>query len=242
MLKDLYLVSLITKWSGTEKSVSAKEFFELVESSASIGNWSEFDKLQITVLKITEVAKAFYSSNPELHNRGISWENFKARFLYRFRDVRSDQYHFMLLQRARQKKDETPQEFLDHCCSPAMKTVPKFEDRLLQKFHYDQAQQVLLSAFIARLSGTPQKKEANLVRPGTPLEDQSMDRLLVLAQIRCMQAGSSVSRTHARLTLAVKGNCSALSVGNQDTLPKNAFKINLPQERRTERIGTPNCR
>jgi hypothetical protein len=206
-------------------------------------------------LKITEVSKAFYNSNPELHNRGISWENFKARFLHRFRDVRSGQYHFMQLQRARQKKDETPQQFLDRCRSLAMKTDPKVEDRLLQKFHYDQAQQVLLSTFIAGLSGNPEQQvrfqlpvttrsstsdcnysvsgrstgekkfdifsnsethkkkfEANLVRPGTPLEDQSMDRLLILAQIRCMQAGSSVSKTHAQLTLATKGNCSALSV------------------------------
>jgi hypothetical protein len=59
-----------------QKSVSVKEFFELVESSVKIGQWSEFDKIQITNLKITDVAKTFYSSNPELHNTGILWENF----------------------------------------------------------------------------------------------------------------------------------------------------------------------
>jgi len=32
--KDLSLISLIPKWSGTQKSVSVKEFFESVESSA----------------------------------------------------------------------------------------------------------------------------------------------------------------------------------------------------------------
>lgn len=153
--KDLSLISLIPKWSGTEKSVSVKEFFESVESSARIGNWSEFDKIQITVLKITEVAKAFYSSNPELHKADISWENFKAKFLHRFRDVRSDQYHFMRLQTARQKKEETPREFLDRCRSLAMKTVPKVEDPSLQKFHYDQAERMLLSTFISGLSGNP---------------------------------------------------------------------------------------
>jgi len=56
--KDLSLISLIPKWSRTEKSVSVKEFFEIVESSAKIRNWSEFDKIQITVLKLTEVAKS----------------------------------------------------------------------------------------------------------------------------------------------------------------------------------------
>jgi len=126
-----------------------------VESSAIIGNWSEFDKIQITVLKITEVAKAFYSRNPELHSTSILWENFKAKFLHRFRDVRSAQYYFMQLLTARQKKNETPQEFLDWCHSLAMKTVPKAEDPLLQKFHYDQAQRMLLSTFIAGLSGNP---------------------------------------------------------------------------------------
>jgi hypothetical protein len=61
----------------------------------------------------------------------------------------------MQLQTARQQKDETPREFLDRCRSLAVKTVPKVEDPLLQKFHYDQAVRVLLSTFIAGLSGNP---------------------------------------------------------------------------------------
>jgi hypothetical protein len=145
--KDFSLVSLIPKWSGTEKSVSVKEFFEFVESSAKIGQCSEFDKIQITILKITDVAKAFYSSNPELHNTDISWENFKAKVLHRFRDVKSEQYHFMQLQTARQKKEETPREFLERCRSLAMKTVPKVEDPVLQKFHHDQAQRMLVNIY-----------------------------------------------------------------------------------------------
>jgi hypothetical protein len=56
-----------------------KEFLEIVESSTRIGSWSDFEKIQIAVLKITEVSLAFYNSNPELHNAGISWENFKAK-------------------------------------------------------------------------------------------------------------------------------------------------------------------
>jgi len=153
--KDLSLISLTPKWSGTEKSVSVKESFESVKSSAIRGNWSDFDRIQITVLKSTEVAKSFYSSNPELHNTNISWENIKAKFLQRFRDVRSDQYHFMKLQTAKQQKDETPREFVDRCRSLALKKVPKVEDPLLQKFHYDQAQRMLLSPSIAGLSGNP---------------------------------------------------------------------------------------
>jgi hypothetical protein len=235
-------------------------------------------------LKITEVAKAFYSSSPELHNTEISWEDFKANYLHRFRDVRSDQYHFMQLQTARQRKDENPQEFLDRCRSQSMKRFPKIEDPALQKFYYDQAKRTILSTFIAGSSGNPgkqlrfqmpatvehalqiavtvfeaeaqekrnlalflipkrtEKVEAGLVSPGRPLEDQSTDRQLVLAPTRRVQAGSFVSKMPARQTLAAKGNCFVLSTGNQDILPRIAFRIKLSPERRKERISTLNRR
>jgi hypothetical protein len=61
----------------------------------------------------------------------------------------------MQLQTARKKKEETPQEFSDRCLSLAMNTVPKLEDTFLQKFHYAQAQGMLLSTFIAGKSGNP---------------------------------------------------------------------------------------
>ena len=153
--KDLSLISLLSKWSGTENSVSVKEFFESEESVATIGNWGESDKKHITVLKLTEAAKAFYSCNPELHSTSVSWEDLKTKFLHRFRDVRNYQYNFMQLQTAKQLKHETPREFLDRCRPLAMNTVPKVEDPLFQKFHYDQAPRMLLSTFIAELVGNP---------------------------------------------------------------------------------------
>jgi hypothetical protein len=39
-----------------------------------------------------------------------------------------------------------------------MKTVPKVEDPALQKFHYDQAERMLLYTSIAGLSGNPGKQ------------------------------------------------------------------------------------
>ena len=106
--QDLSLISFIHKWSGTENSVGVNEFFELVESSARIGNWNNVDKIHISVLKLTEIANSFYSSNLELHDTGISWGNFKAKFLYRCRYVKSNQCHFMQPQTSRQRKNETP--------------------------------------------------------------------------------------------------------------------------------------
>ena len=91
-----------------------------------------------------------------------------------------------------------------------------------------------------RILKLTEKVQASLVSPGRPSEDQSTDRLLVLAPTRRMQTGSSVSKTPARLTLAAKENCFVLSVGNQDTLPENAFRINFLTERMRGRMGIPN--
>jgi hypothetical protein len=127
----------------------------LVQSVAKIGNWNESDQKQAAILKLTDAARAFYSSNPDLHSQTISWGDFKKKFQQRFREVRSDQYLFGRLQRARQQKDEDPQSFLDRCRSLAMKTVPKVEDEQQQKFHYDQAERMLLSTFVGGIAGNP---------------------------------------------------------------------------------------
>ena len=55
----------------------------------------------------------------------------------------------MQLQRARQKKEEPPPEFLDLCRLLALKTFPKIEDPLFQNFHNDKAERMLMSTFIA---------------------------------------------------------------------------------------------
>jgi hypothetical protein len=60
--KDLSLVSFISKWSGTEQSLTVTESLETVESTLRIENWGDADKMQTTVLKLTEVAKALYGS------------------------------------------------------------------------------------------------------------------------------------------------------------------------------------
>jgi hypothetical protein len=153
--KDLSTVALIPKWSGTDSSVSLGEFFEKIESAGKLGNWSDTDKLQVATLKLTELAKIFYSSNVQLQNPEISWKDFKGCFQARFKEVHTDQYHFIRLQTARQGRDETPQAFADRCRSLANKTVPKVADPTVQKLHYDHADRMLLAAFISGLSGNP---------------------------------------------------------------------------------------
>ena len=152
--KDLSLVSLVPRWSGGETAPPIGEFFEIIESSAAIVNWSEADRKQICALKLTDAARAFYSATPELRHPAITWQDFKALFLSRFCDVRTVQYHFGQLYMARQRRGETAQEFLDRFRLLARKTVPCVTDPALQRVYNEQAEQMLLSAYTKGLTGT----------------------------------------------------------------------------------------
>jgi hypothetical protein len=74
---------------------------------------------------LSEVAKAFYASSVDLQRADVTWEAFKAKFLHRFQDVRPEQFHYVRLHMARQRKDESLQDFVDRVCAVALKTVPK---------------------------------------------------------------------------------------------------------------------
>jgi hypothetical protein len=77
----------------------------------------------------------------------------KNAIYQRFRDVRADQFHFTQLQKAEQRKDELPQEFADRCRNLAHKTIQNVEDPVQQKWHYEQAEGMLLASFISGLFG-----------------------------------------------------------------------------------------
>ena len=41
--KDLSLISLIPKWSGSESAVLLEEFISSIEGAAKLGNWHDLD-------------------------------------------------------------------------------------------------------------------------------------------------------------------------------------------------------
>jgi hypothetical protein len=163
MHKDLSLVSLVAKWSGTDKSISLEEFFNSIERSAAVGNWQDADKVRVALLKLADAARQFYNGSLELHSADTTWSKFKSKFRHRFRDVHTDQYHFMNLQTARQGRNETPQEFADRCRALSQKIVCKVDDPLAQAIHYHNAKRMLLASFTSDLVGEPgrQVKYAN---------------------------------------------------------------------------------
>jgi hypothetical protein len=121
--KDLSLISLVPKWSGSESAISLEEFFSSIEGSARIGHQAEADCLQVAILKLVDSARTFYYSCPELHRETVSWQSFKAILHDRFKDVRTDQFHYIQLQTARQRRNKGPQEFADRCRALAQKLV-----------------------------------------------------------------------------------------------------------------------
>jgi hypothetical protein len=95
---------MMPKWSGTDKAVPLHEFFEILESTARVGNWAQEDLIRIAAMRLTDVARIFYNGALELHENDVTWTTLKNAFYQRFRDVRTDQFHFTQLQSAKQKK------------------------------------------------------------------------------------------------------------------------------------------
>ena len=64
----------------------------------------------------------------------------------------------MQLQTARQLRNEGPQEFADRCRALAQKLVCKVDDPQAQRIHQENAERMLLAAFVNGLTGTPGKQ------------------------------------------------------------------------------------
>ena len=72
--KDLSLISLIPRWSGSDSTNSLEEFISTLEASARIGRWEPKDTVEIAALKLDDQLEYFIrdaqNSTRETH-RGI---------------------------------------------------------------------------------------------------------------------------------------------------------------------------
>jgi len=78
--KDLLLISLIPRWSGSDSTNSLEEFISTLEASARIGRWEPKDTVEIAALKLEGSARVFYQGCTEFHTRDASWNTFKEVF------------------------------------------------------------------------------------------------------------------------------------------------------------------
>jgi len=109
-------------------------------------------------LKLVENARTFYISCPEIHGENVTWQSFQNIFRERFKDIRTDQFHYMQLQPARQRRNEGLQELADRCRALAQKLVCKVDDPQVQRVHQENAERMLLAAFVSGLIGVPGKQ------------------------------------------------------------------------------------
>ena len=156
--KDLSLISLVLKWSGSESAVPLDEFISSIGGATRIGRWQDSECVQIAVLKFIDSAKSFYNAGQELHTEDTTWQIFKEVFRQRFKDIRTNQYHYMKLQTARQSRNEDPQAFADRCRALSQKIIRKSSDPLVQQIHRENAERMLLASFGASLGGVPGKQ------------------------------------------------------------------------------------
>jgi len=92
------------------------------------------------------------------YTEDVTWQRFKSVFNQRFKDVHSDQYHFMKLQTARQGKNASPQEFANRCRGLSQKVMCKVDDPVAQRIHRKNTECMLLASFVAGLTGVAGKQ------------------------------------------------------------------------------------
>jgi hypothetical protein len=162
--KDLSLVTLVPKWSGSDSIVTLKEFLSSIESAARIGRWQDVDKREIAALKLIDSEKLFYQGCAELHKEDATWQIFKNAFRRRYEGVHTDQYHFTKQQTAKQGKKGTPQEFADRCRGLAKNIACKTDETQAQRVHQELIDRMLLASFISSLDGYPEDKYDTQIR------------------------------------------------------------------------------
>jgi hypothetical protein len=59
--KDLSLVSLVPRWTGTESASPLEEFLNSIDSAAELGRWTAQDCVRVATLKIACTARLFYN-------------------------------------------------------------------------------------------------------------------------------------------------------------------------------------
>jgi len=93
----------------------------------------------------------FYQGCTELYAESTTWQSFKNAFRRRYEDVHTDQYNFTKLQTTRQKKGESPQEFVGRFRGLAQKILCKTDDPVAQLIYQENAERMLLASFVSGL-------------------------------------------------------------------------------------------
>jgi hypothetical protein len=151
--KELSLIALLPKLAGTEKQFPSRNSLIQSRTRHKYAVWRK-RTVRIAKLKLTDTAKAFYNASPELHAKDVTSSSFKSTLQKRFKDVRTEQFHHPQVHSTRKLKNEDPLDFADRCPGLAQNLIPQIDDPTAQAQYNDQVQKVLLTCYIAGLTGT----------------------------------------------------------------------------------------
>ena len=121
---------------------------------------------------MTGPARTFNRGCSELHVDDLTWQKFKEAFRNKYKNVHTDEYHFMRLQSARQARNEDPLQFADRCKGLAKKS--KVDDPVAQRIHQENGERMLLASFVTGFIGVPGRQ----VRYANP---RTLDQALQIA-------------------------------------------------------------
>jgi hypothetical protein len=178
--KDTWVTNLVEPWKGESNSITATEFFELINEAADMGRLSPKDKVRFVRLKLRGAARLFYSSQPQLVAEDVTYEQLKTALINRFQDKRTNQFHYTRVQNASQEKNESPEAFLDRLRKLCQQTIRSSSVAEEQVVINQEADRRLLAAFINGLIGVP-GKHVKMQMPETI--DQALHMAIVATNV-----------------------------------------------------------
>jgi hypothetical protein len=171
--------ALVDVFKGDGTGPTVREFFQQIKQAAALGHWSDDDKTRVVVLKFKGTAATFLSTKFDL-SKPLTFGEVEKAFLARFLGKHTDQFNFMNLQNAVQKRGESVAQFSERVRQLGALTVRQTGDPATQKVVDEEAERRMLASFLHGLQGKP--GEVTRFRFPTKWEDAVQWALLVEAE------------------------------------------------------------
>jgi hypothetical protein len=200
----MWVANLVEPWKGDSNSIPVIDFFESINEAAEMGRLSSKDKVRLARLKLRGAARTFYSAQSKLRADDVTYEEFRATFVTRFKEKHTDQYHYARVQNASQEKNESPEVFLDRLRKLCLRTVRSSDNPVEQGVINQEAERRLLAAFINGLIGAP-GRQVRLEMPETV--DKALNMAIIVTNAE-KEEKSSVQENWGRSTKVFVVGCN----------------------------------
>lgn len=151
---NVVAAALVDAFRGDGTGPTVREFFQQINQAAALGHWAEEDKTRVVVLKSKGPAATFLSTQFDL-GKTLAFADVEKAYLIRFQGKHTDQFNFMNLQNATQKRGESMAQFSERILQLGALTVRQTGDDAAQKIIEEEAERRMLATFLHGLHGKP---------------------------------------------------------------------------------------